>query len=38
MTVLAHDPYASAEKAAALGVQLVSWEEALERVRRLLGC
>ncbi len=33
MTVLAYDPYASAEKAAALGVQIVSWEEALERVR-----
>lgn len=36
MTVLAYDPYASAEKAAALGVQIVSWEEALERVRGLL--
>ena len=32
MTVIAHDPYASEEKARAQGVQLVSLDEALERV------
>jgi len=31
MNVVAYDPYASAEKAAALGVQLVSFEDALKQ-------
>jgi hypothetical protein len=32
LTVIAHDPYASEDKARALGVQLVSFDEALARV------
>lgn len=31
MHVIAHDPYASAERAKAIGVELVSFEEALAR-------
>lgn len=31
MVVLAHDPYASADRAAAIGVELVSFEDALKR-------
>lgn len=31
MTVIAHDPYASADRAAAIGVELVSFDEALAR-------
>ena len=31
MTILAHDPYASADKARAMGVELVSFDEALAR-------
>jgi phosphoglycerate dehydrogenase-like enzyme len=34
MTVVAYDPYASQEKAAALGVKIVTLDEALEQVRR----
>ena len=30
LTVVAYDPYASAEKAAAQGVQLVTFDEALQ--------
>jgi hypothetical protein len=33
MTVIAHDPYASEDKARAQGVQLVSFDDALARVR-----
>ncbi len=32
MVVIAHDPYASEDKARALGVQLVSFDDALARV------
>lgn len=32
MNVIAYDPYASAEKAQALGVKLVSYDEALAMV------
>lgn len=38
MTVLAYDPYASAEKAAALGATIVSFDEALARVRLASSC
>jgi hypothetical protein len=38
MVVIAHDPYASEEKARALGVQLVSFDDALARVRRRGRC
>ena len=31
MVVIAHDPYASVEKAAAVGVELVSFDDALKR-------
>ena len=37
MTVLAYDPYASAEKAAAMGVTIVSFEDALAKVSAI-GC
>lgn len=33
MTVIAYDPYASQEKAAALGVKIVTMDEALAQVR-----
>ena len=38
MTVLAYDPYANPEKAAALGVTIVSMDEALARVRPARSC
>jgi phosphoglycerate dehydrogenase-like enzyme len=33
MTVIAYDPYASQEKAAALGVKIVTMDEALAQVQ-----